>query len=188
MRAMDGLMNFLARFLMLILNILIPRAGAQPLLEDGKERMWVYDREQLEKELAFDEGKRLTPYKDSLGHWTVGIGHLITKREQVRSITEQECHQLFQRDLIIAERNLSQIFPEWEQLDDVRQRALINLSFNLGSKLSQFIRFLMFMRGRNFTSAGESLKSSRWYRQVGNRAHRIYQMIVEGTTSEGYPS
>lgn len=186
MELSDSVRIIISKILMFIFDLLLSKAEASEPLGVLSSDNTGYNRGLLEKELAFDEGKRLNPYKDSMGHWTVGIGHFITKKERVRSISEQECHQLFQRDLAIAERNLSQIFPAWKQLDDVRQRALLNLSFNLGNKLSQFVTFLTFMKRREFVSAGNALKKSRWYRQVGKRAQRIILMIQEAS-ARGYP-
>lgn len=153
---------------------------------EKKERV-EFSREKLMKELAFDEGKRLTPYKDSLGWWTIGIGHLIKPGESLhRKISEEECIQLFLADIAIAEQTLTKVYPFWRHLDDVRQRALLNLTFNLGYKLKKFTRFLSAVSKQQWEQAGAALKDSKWWTQVGNRAPRIYQMIVKGNDG-GYP-
>jgi rare lipoprotein A len=38
--------------------------------------MQTFDQQKLDAELS-DEGRRNKPYRDSLGNWTVGIGHYL---------------------------------------------------------------------------------------------------------------
>ena len=147
-----------------------------------------YDKDQLRLELIRDEGKKLTPYKDSLGFWTVGIGHLLQGKElnryvdlskniPIKSISNDECNKIFEEDVIDAEINLDKILPIWRELDDTRQRALINLSFNLGGKLAKFFDFLRHMRDKNYIAAGTALQNSLWWKQVKSRGPRIKAMI-----------
>jgi lysozyme len=144
-----------------------------------------YDEDALRRELIRDEGKRLTPYKDSLGNWTVGIGHLLLPGEPRRPISEAECQEYFIGDVIDAENKLNRILPGWRNFGDVRQRALVNLSFNLGYRLKDFERFLSAMVREDFSSAGQHLMASKWAKQVKNRAPRIIHMIVTDTAWEG---
>ncbi len=136
-----------------------------------------YDEDKLRFELTRDEGKRLKPYRDSMGNWTVGIGHLIQPGEPIAPISEAQCFNLFLLDVADAERKLNGILPGWRNFSDVRQRALLNLTFNLGYKLKKFHRFIAAMQCENYHSAGEHLRDSLWFKQVGLRAPRIIHMI-----------
>lgn len=140
-----------------------------------------YDEDVLYRELIRDEGKRLTPYQDSLGYWTVGIGHLLKSGEPRQAISEEQCRDYFIGDVVDAENRLTQILPGWRTLSDVRQRAMVNLSFNLGWKLAGFKRFLAAMGREDYVSAGQHLGDSLWAKQVKGRAPRIIHMIVTGT-------
>jgi GH24 family phage-related lysozyme (muramidase) len=139
-----------------------------------------YDLALLKKELTIDEGKRLTAYRDSLGFWTIGIGHLLGTKKTMDTITNLQCDSLFNEDLVKAEINLTKCFPEWETLDEVRQRALINMSFNLGGHLKNFKKFLAALRVHDWDTAGIEMVDSLWAGQVGSRAHRLYNMIKTG--------
>ena len=49
------------------------------------------------------EGVRLKPYKDSLGLWTVGVGHLIgdgksLPKEWDRTFSNEEVNNMFEQD------------------------------------------------------------------------------------------
>lgn len=151
----------------------------------------MYDDAALKKELIRDEGKRLTPYRDSLGYWTVGVGHLLVGDELKRfvdratgkprrTLTEAECADLLLGDIIDAENNLTRLMPAWRSLDGIRQRAVLNLSFNLGGKLAQFERFLAAMDDDDYERAADALVASLWYKQVADRGPRIVYMIRKG--------
>lgn len=140
-----------------------------------------YDEDVLYRELIRDEGKRLTPYQDSLGYWTVGIGHLLQPGEPRTPITEAQCRDYWIGDVADAEARLNAILPGWRNLSEVRQRAMVNLSFNLGWKLAGFKRFLAAMEREDYVSAGQHLGDSLWARQVKLRAPRIIHMIKTGT-------
>lgn len=145
----------------------------------------IYNLPKLQDELIRDEGMVLRPYRDSLGHLTIGIGHLIVKGESFAAMTERQARELLNKDIAIAERRLTKIFPAWQELDDVRQRTFVNLVFNLGYKLADFKRFLHAARNNDWDKAATHLEDSRWYRQVNLRGPRIVHAIRTGTEWSG---
>ena len=158
--------------------------------------MAMYDEAALKRELIRDEGQRMKPYRDSLGNWTVGVGHLLVGNELQRfvdaatgkprrTLTEAECGDMLIGDIVDAEHGLNRILPGWRDLDDVRQRALLNLSFNLGPRLGKFVGFLRCVEDRQWDEAAKHLKNSRWWGQVKSRGPRIAHMIATGTALEG---
>ena len=136
-----------------------------------------YDQDKLREELILHEGKRLTAYQDSLDYWTIGIGHLLGKKRTIKQITEQQCLEFFEEDIKDAEENLDRIIPFWRELDPVRQRVLMNMSFNLGGRLAQFKRFIKALDQRDFDLAVLSMRDSKWYSQVGNRAKYLCSLM-----------
>jgi len=144
-----------------------------------------YDLAALRAELIRDEGLRLTPYRDTLGYLTIGVGHLILRNESFRTITRDQAMALLDQDIAIAERRLSNIFPSWRSLDEVRQLSFLNLVFNLGYKLADFKRFLHAAKSGDWEKAADQLMQSRWYRQVKLRGPRIVHAIRTGTEWEG---
>ena len=71
---------------------------------------------------------------------------------------------------------------DWfENLDSVRQEAMIDLSFNLGqTKLRTFVKALGHMADGNYEEAGREFYNSRWAEQVGDRSLEVCQMIGSG--------
>lgn len=148
-----------------------------------------YDKAALKQELIRDEGKRLWAYLDILKNWTIGIGHLLTGDELMayvqdnkpcRKLSDPECDRIYDADIADAEAKLSRIMPTWRTLDDVRQRAMLNLTFNLGNRLKGFSRFLDAMDEQDWPRADRELLDSKWAAQVGGRAGRIRHMIRTG--------
>jgi lysozyme len=144
-----------------------------------------YDLQKLQDELIRDEGLRLTAYRDTLGHLTIGVGHLILRGEHFTTITREQAMALLDQDIAIAERRLSNIFPSWRSIDEVRQLAMLNLTFNLGYKLAAFKRFLHAAKFGDWEKAADQLMQSRWYKQVKLRGPRIVHAIRTGTEWSG---
>lgn len=135
----------------------------------------------LIQELARDEGVRQDVYTDTTGHLTLGIGHNL-------SITQSQftVQALFQDDCSGAEASLDVHWPWWRNLDQVRQRVMLNLMFNLGSGgLSGFPKFLAAMKVGAWTTAAAELQDSLWFSQVGQRAVRLQYMTLHGVTLPG---
>lgn len=144
-----------------------------------------YDKAKLRENLIRDEGIILRPYRDSLGYMTIGVGHLIKKGESFSSISREKALELLDKDIELCEINLTTIYPKWRDLDEVRQRTLLNLSFNLGGKLAQFKKFLHSLSLGNFGKAADQLMQSKWYSQVKLRAPRIVHAMRTGTEWNG---
>ena len=155
-----------------------------------------YDEDALKRELIRDEGRRLKPYRDSEGNWTIGVGHLLVGNELVhyvdpvtgkarRTLSEAECGVMLVGDICDAEVRLTFLLPAWRGVDAVRQRALLNLSFNLGRRLARFVDFLHAVEREDWPKAAAELRDSRWWNQVKSRGPRIAHMIETGTVWEG---
>ncbi|MCS2160353.1 lysozyme [Scandinavium sp. H11S7] len=78
------------------------------------------------------EGLRLERYRDAVGLWTIGYGHLILKEEisKLVKITTGEAKQLLRKDLKRTEEGVKKMLSRCvtqSQFD-----ALVSFSFNLG--------------------------------------------------------
>jgi GH24 family phage-related lysozyme (muramidase) len=144
----------------------------------------------LQCQLSVNEGVKYTSYLDSRGLATGGIGHLLTKPTEIAqypvptAIPESVVTQWFQNDIGIAIKGAQTLIglSVWGSLNDVRKRALADLTYNLGQGgLAKFPMFLAAMKAGNYTEAGAQLTNSAWYKQVGQRGPRIVQMITTGT-------
>ncbi len=132
------------------------------------------------------EGVRTKPYKDSLGLWTVGVGHLIgdgktLPREWDRELSMQEVDQLFAEDYKHHKEAATKI-PGYNKLNMSGQGALIDLTFNMGPTWwKKWPNFTKNISAGNTEGAASSLEDSKWYQQVKSRAKTIVAMIRQGS-------
>jgi lysozyme len=141
-----------------------------------------FDPAKLLSDLTLEEGFRREPYDDAQPSvvlksgvalkGTVTFGHGLTW------ITEDESRAILQGRIGIIANALGAVLPWFSGLSEARQRALIDMSYNLGlTGLQGFTVFLDLMREGKFDEAADDLKTTKWAGQVGNRAKRIEALI-----------
>lgn len=138
-----------------------------------------------EKFTLANEGVRTRPYKDSLGLWTVGVGHLIgdgknLPPEMNRDFSQDEVMSMYKDDYAKAEKGASQT-PGFGKMNEMGKDALTDLAFNMGT--SWYKKFpstsAALARGDGEASAS-GLTNSLWFRQVGNRGPKVVSMVRTG--------
>lgn len=139
----------------------------------------------LVEDLRRDEGVRYTPYADTKGIPTVGVGHNLQAcplpSGWTYPLSDDQVNTLLERDLANVFSDLNRDLPWWVDLNDVRQRVICNMQFNLGStKLAGFINTLAAMRQGRYADAAAGMLNSAWATQVGARATRLAKMMKEG--------
>jgi lysozyme len=143
-----------------------------------------YDRAALKARLKLEEGEILHAYQDSLGWWTIGVGHLIDGRKG-GGIPPEISDALLEWDLTRVEGLLDPAVPWWRQLDDVRQRVVMDLTFNMGwapnapGGFDDFHNTLAALHSGRWADAATGLRKSLWYRQVGSRRAEPLCVAVE---------
>jgi len=142
----------------------------------------------LVKELRRDEGVRYTPYEDTKGIPTVGVGHNLQAAPLPAGwaypLTDGQVNLLLDSDLLNVYHDLDRNLPWWQTLSDVRQRVICNMCFNLGmNRLLGFKNTLAAMRQGNYDAAADGMLNSAWAAQVGERAQRLAQMMRTGETA-----
>lgn len=141
--------------------------------------------EDIKSMIKRHEGVRNKPYKDSLGLWTVGVGHLIGDGKILppdwdRTFSDDEVNALFEEDYAVHKKAAEQI-PGFSDLNQVGQGALTDLTFNMGGKwYKKWPNFTKSISEGDTAQAAKSLEDSKWYSQVGNRAPEIVAMVRAG--------
>ena len=133
----------------------------------------------VEKELIEEEGLSLSCYKDTLGNWTIGVGHLLKSR--CDDISLEYAGKLLKDDISEAQTKLREKLPVYTELDHVRQYVLLSMCFNLGiGKLLSFKKMLLALENKNYELAAHEMKDSLWYRQVKRRADKLINLMRKG--------
>jgi lysozyme len=134
------------------------------------------DRQLLVEQIVRHEGLRLHPYVDSVGIVTIGVGRNLTDV----GISSQEAYLLLDHDLDDAIIDLAS-FPWFTGLGTIRQRALIDLRFNLGpTRFRTFRRMLAAVAAGDYPRAADEMRDSKWATQVHDRAIRLAWMMETG--------
>ena len=134
------------------------------------------DHTAFEEHLVWAEGERLDLYKDSVGIYTIGVGHNI----QEKGVSKAVSRLMLREDMIDVDtdcRNLAY----WHDLDPVRQLIVADMVFNLG--LSRFLKFINLNKAlliQDYSLAAAEMKDSRWYNQVGRRAVKLVEAMKSG--------
>lgn len=146
-----------------------------------------FDSEKLKLELVRDEGCMFAVYEDHLGYPTCGVGHLIKEGDPEygepvgTQVSPDEVNAYLALDIDIAVREVSSRYDFFDSLDDVRQRVLVNMTFNLGStRLALFKNFLAAVEEGDWDTAAFEMLDSKWAGQVGDRAVRLSDMMRNG--------
>lgn len=135
------------------------------------------DRDAMVRQLRLHEGERLKPYRDTVGKLTIGVGRNLDDR----GITREESAMLLANDIAAEERELLNALPWVATLDEVRQRVLLDMSFNMGLVgLLGFKRTLATIQAGEYQAAAMMMLDSRWAKQVGRRAERLSRMMATG--------
>lgn len=128
----------------------------------------------LRETITRHEGSRLDMYQDTLGIWTIGVGHNI----QEKGISPKVMEIMLEEDLEEAISELKRSVSFFSRMPEQVQEALVNLSFNMGiPRLMQFRKTLAYLRDGEFESAADELLDSRYAEQVGHRALEVADMI-----------
>jgi lysozyme len=144
----------------------------------------------LIQELRFEEGVRYEPYNDSRGILTVGVGHALQASPLpdvwAYPLTDDEVNQLLAEDLEKVFTGLNNNLQWWTDLNNVRQRVLCNMCFQLGiGGLLGFRNTLILIRQGQYAAAANRMLNSKWADQTPARAQRLAKMMATGVSQ--YP-
>ena len=135
------------------------------------------------KQMRFHEGVRNKVYKDHLGIETIGVGRNLVDR----GLSDEEVDYLLTNDITIVENELDNGLSWWRDLDEVRQRALADLAFNMGlPRLHGFVKMLDALQRRDYHAAADELLDYKYAKQVGERSNRVAEMIRTGADSTDF--
>lgn len=177
------------------------------------------DYAKLRKQLALHEGRRRFPYRCTAGKLTIGVGyniddrglepliaaigqHVTLRELYMHGLTEAEMDRVLDADILYFESRVRDYFPEYDTLDPVRQRAVVDFAFNLGKRALGFKNAITALKkaikaqeiyGHSelarlyFIECKSHMMQSLWATQVGDglgrrydRAERISDMIATG--------
>jgi len=132
------------------------------------------------------EGFSSKAYTDSRGNLTIGYGfnlsdssaqtkleaHGINYRGLLKGgqITAAQAESLLLQEVAIATATAQEFFPSFDKHPYSVKRILVDLSYNLGPKVENFVKFKAAIERFDYKTASRELVNSKWYSQVGRRS------------------
>lgn len=151
----------------------------------------------MQRQIAFHEGQKNYPYKDSLGLWTIGVGHLIgrgndedlansgySQYSRANPMPDSEVTELFQEDLT-DHKAIAEGYDFYDDMNEKGKRAIIDLTFNMGDFLNKrnengtymWANLREQLANSDWDAAADNLASATYGRQVGQRAITVTDML-----------
>ena len=167
------------------------------------------NNDRMEMQLELHEGVKLEAYEDTLGNWTIATGYNLSARSvddlervlrrpfvvhdddrpfrDVRLASRQETRLVLRQDIDRVQSATRAYFPYYDKLDEVRQRVVLDMAFNLGFRALTFQKARAAVERRDFTAAVKEIYRSKWAYQVDDgpggkfgRADRLASMLLTG--------
>jgi len=161
------------------------------------------NKSRMEAQLVLHEGLREKSYQDTEGYWTIGVGFNLSARgidalelavgrklgDDLTKvvITREEALKALRLDINRFEAAVPVHFPFYVELDEVRQRVVLDMAFNMGFGALGFKNTRKMVEARDWSGAARGLYNSKWARQVGDgpggkkdRCDRLSAMLLTG--------
>lgn len=154
----------------------------------------------LERILIADEGKKYSPYKDTKGYWTIGVGRFIGKNLESLVLSERIVMMMLEEDIAKATNIVIRIFglAVWDSWAGARRDAITSLVFNMGEGNEEkgFLSFrntIRAIRENKWEEAARNVLNSKWSKDVDpkqrvnkGRDDRLAYMLRTGCYHEEY--
>ncbi len=155
----------------------IPQPGAPPTVANGSPDE-SYVRRLAKNTTLHNEGVTLTPYKDANGY-SVGAGHFSPTLQMLPShISTDQALTLFNQDYEKYALRASQL-SSFSKLDPVRQGAIIDMAYNMGS-VSDWKTLDSDLSVGNYDLAARDILHSKYASQVPDRAYKNALILQSG--------
>lgn len=134
-------------------------------------------------QIKADEGFRGSPYRDSLGNWTIGYGTLLPHYEPSIQThvewTPERAEQELQIKLNAVNIGLADNLPWVWDLGVVKRGVFQNMGYNMGiERLLGFTNTLAAAKASDWERCKSEMLKSKWATQVGARAERLAKQVV----------
>ena len=136
----------------------------------------------LKKRIKSNEGYRINPYKDQLGHLTIGYGHLIKPSENKyfhHNFKKKHFENLFEIDFQKSVKKYNRFFKNKNHTKKEKE-LLIEMIYQLGSEgVSKFKKMLFYLNNNQRYMTCLEMMDSLWYKQTPNRVNDLIKNFIK---------
>ncbi len=129
-----------------------------------------------------NEGYSSKPYKDQLGFYTIGYGHLIREKEDkyfIKKYNKTHFEKLFEKDFKKAESQYKKNFLKKTHTASEKE-LLIEMIFQLGVLgVLRFKKMLYFLNKKQKFMASLEMLDSLWYLQTPGRVKNLIKNYLK---------
>ena len=136
----------------------------------------------LKLRIKKNEGFSSRPYKDQLGNYTIGYGHLIRKKEIIlfkKNFKVSFFQNLFENDFKTALDDYNKHFRKYSFSQNIKE-LIVEMIFQLGGRgVSKFRKMWAALREDppNYFEAHVQMLDSRWAKQTPARAVEMAEQM-----------
>ena len=136
----------------------------------------------LKLRIKKNEGFLNYPYKDNLGNYTIGYGHLIKNNEKFffkKSFKKSFFQNLFEHDFSLALKDYQKHFKRHSFAQNI-QELIIEMIFQMGiKKVLRFKKMLKHIKKNNSFLVALEMKDSIWYKQTPLRVENLIENYLK---------
>lgn len=146
--------------------------------------------------LKREEGWAPQVYIDTKGFLTIGYGFNLGKLVvppgvRVQILPVNSLPMIVGETLLLGKvmdtlGRMKDVFPAFDHLDPVRKEVLADMAYNMGPEFvtpgheKSWPHFMEQVERGDFEAAAANMEATLWYHQVGNRSHRLTEMMRTG--------
>ncbi len=136
----------------------------------------------LKNRIKKNEGYSDKPYKDQLGLYTIGYGHLIRHNENKyfkNNYNKKYLEDVFEKDFKYAHNQYKKIFYK-KKHTSYEKELLIEMIFQLGTRgVLKFRRMLFFLNKKEKFMTSLEMLDSLWYLQTPERVKNLIKHYLD---------
>ena len=136
----------------------------------------------LKSRIKKNEGFSIFPYKDQLGNYTIGYGHLIRRKEITlfkKKLTKSFFQNLFENDFKTALEDYKKNFNKFSFSQNVKE-LIIEMIFQMGiQNVLTFKKTIRYIKNNNKFLASLEMIDSAWYKQTPLRVENLIKHFLK---------
>ena len=136
----------------------------------------------LKLRIKKNEGFSSYPYKDQLGNYTIGYGHLIRKKEIIlfkKKIKVSFFQKLFENDFKTALNDYNKHFRKYSFSQNIKE-LIVEMIFQMGiQNVLSFKKTLRHIKKNNKFLAALEMMDSIWYKQTPLRVENLIKHFLK---------
>ena len=136
----------------------------------------------LKLRIKKNEGFSSRPYKDQLGNYTIGYGHLIRKKEIIlfkKNFKVSFFQNLFENDFKTALDDYNKHFRKYSFSQNIKE-LIVEMIFQIGiQNVLSFKKTLRHIRKNNKFLAALEMMDSIWYKQTPLRVENLIKHFLK---------